>query len=155
MDLAERQSRRGILRDLAGILGLTPATDHDARWMHFVTTQHKKFVAHGTNSPHHTEFSARLTGRGWSQFSCELVRFWTHPLQNGIVCELADSYQGELRSIMMLQALQPLYESVIRNSGGLFLHAAVLRISERALVIAGTGGIGKTTFCNRCPHRGL
>jgi SynChlorMet cassette protein ScmC len=51
---------------------------------------------------------------------------------------------------MMWNALQPVYEPVI-TSGGLPVHSALVEHDGTGFLLAGVGGSGKTTCCERLP----
>ncbi|MEE9604789.1 MAG: SynChlorMet cassette protein ScmC, partial [Candidatus Scalindua sp.] len=56
----------------------------------------------------------------------------------------------DLEIVNMLNSLHPIYQRV-QDGGGLPLHAALLELDEKGILLAAPGDTGKSTSCRRLP----
>lgn len=88
---------------------------------------------------------------GWGIKDFKSMRFWQHKEAPYILCEIDEKDGYELDIIRMFYALHPVYDT-IKESGGMPLHAALVRYKEAGILLAGAGGTGKSTSCQRLPR---
>ena len=91
-----------------------------------------------------------LPSRGWNVLNQISYRIWSHPQCESVLLEIdADEIPNEDVS-KMWPAVHPLYDGAARL-GGLPFHSALVRKDGFGYLLAGTGGIGKSTCCRRIP----
>lgn len=91
-----------------------------------------------------------LEREGWELNDLRALRMWRNPESKDLVCELPNIPVDYIETTMMWQALHPFYEEVMAQ-GGLPLHAALVEHAGKGFILAGAGGRGKTTCCERLP----
>ena len=106
----------------------------------------------GTEVPWRPDFPIleALPRDGWQVRDLRVIRIWRHPERTDLVCELLNVPVDHIEATMMWQALHPLYETVMCR-GGFPLHAALVEHRGKGFLLAGAGGRGKTTCCERLP----
>jgi SynChlorMet cassette protein ScmC len=86
----------------------------------------------------------------WEVHDYETIRTWSSKNGREVICEL-DGKEGLAHDIKITcQVLNILYQSVI-NKGGLPFHAGLAAKDAQGVLLAGSGGVGKTTACLRFP----
>ncbi|MFH1116181.1 MAG: SynChlorMet cassette protein ScmC [Pseudomonadota bacterium] len=93
----------------------------------------------------------RLAGEGWVFRTREYVRIWSLPGRTDLIFELLNTPLDHVEITMMRQAMQAVYEAVM-ISGGLPVHSALVEHEGTGFLLAGVGGSGKTTCCERLPN---
>jgi len=89
-----------------------------------------------------------LPPTGWKPHDLTSLQLWYHPEVPDVVCELGHARDDSLEIIRMWLALYPVYNRTL-ESGGLPLHAAMMALDGKGILIAAAGGIGKSTCCGR------
>jgi SynChlorMet cassette protein ScmC len=79
-----------------------------------------------------------------------LLRLWSHDDVPDVICEIRGEDNHEQDIIRMWCSLHPIYQSC-QESGGLPLHAALIERDGEGILLAGHGGAGKSTCCQRLP----
>jgi SynChlorMet cassette protein ScmC len=136
------------LHDFARILGLEPGTA--ACYRMFFITQDQGAAAEFLNF-----FGIDLpwTANGWRLYRhSKALRFGQHPISGDVVFELnADIIDhDEIKYIAMWTALRPVFGSLVPK-GGTPVHGASAALDGKGVLIAASGGTGKTTCYNRLP----
>jgi len=93
---------------------------------------------------------ALLQEEGWQVKRWSFVRIWSRVGKTDLVLELLNTPLDYVEITMMWQSVQPLYEHVI-TAGGVPAHAALVEHDGVGMLLAGVGGSGKTTCCERLP----
>lgn len=96
---------------------------------------------HLLREPHHDR---------WLMRDLTIMRLWHAPHGPDRICELLNTRKRTIELLMMWQALHPIFDTCMHN-GGLPLHAALVTHNGRGVLLAGTGGSGKSTCCQRLP----
>lgn len=89
--------------------------------------------------------------RGCKIHDFRLLRLWVHHDVPDIICEIRGKQNHELDIIRMWYALHPVYQRC-QESGGLPFHAGLIEQDGKGILLAGHGGAGKSTCCQRLPH---
>lgn len=91
-----------------------------------------------------------LPSTGWHRKKLDLVRFWYHPASPDMICDVQWWDNPATNFASMAEAACTLYHGLAR--GGAFpAHAALLKRHGCGVLLAGPGGVGKTTCCRRVP----
>jgi SynChlorMet cassette protein ScmC len=94
--------------------------------------------------------TSKLREDGWRPSDLGIARLWSRSDEPHLFYELMDS-RPELPDIMsMSQAFHPVYSKAL-ELGGMPLHAALVDLDGKGVLIAGAGGSGKSTTCCRLP----
>ena len=82
----------------------------------------------------------------------DLYRIWSDEESMTLVLELNIAYLNDCNTkyIGVINLLRSLYKKIIGREGGL-LHAAFAEYNSKGVLLAGSGGTGKTTCINRLP----
>ncbi len=89
--------------------------------------------------------------RGWRSRVCPGVVFYSHPDVPHCVCCLTNGYGDRFPMEQMRRSMLPVFEGELVK-GGLPLHAALVGYGDRAVLLAGKSGAGKSTCCRRLPQ---
>lgn len=100
--------------------------------------------------PPETHRLSRLLSEGWHESNLTVLRLWSRPQGTDLVCELLNTTTRSLEILMMCESLQPIFDDVMHR-GGIPLHAALVEHEGRGVLLAGSGGSGKSTCCRRLP----
>jgi SynChlorMet cassette protein ScmC len=138
------------LRKWAQIMGLTAGQDKASPTVWFVRGAPVKLEGARIASVPDCHILESLARDGWQVNDLRLIRIWWHPSLTDIVCELFNTPLDHIEATMMWQALHPVYQRVIML-GGAPLHAALVTHQGKGFILAGAGGRGKTTCCERLP----
>jgi SynChlorMet cassette protein ScmC len=137
------------LHELASLLRLSP-TYSDSNGFHRLI-----FVDSGLWTPNSTARPPGLdcidTGMPESSWACRnlgAVKIWTHPDSTDVICQRNSGRNRDIRIIQMWMALDPVYSRAV-ECGGLPLHAGLLERNAQAVLLAGPGGMGKSSCCRR------
>lgn len=96
----------------------------------------------------HPKIKEDLPSKGWNASDLLYLRVWSHREVPDVICEL-EPQEGKKENLhSMRMALQPVYQRT-QDSGGLPLHAALVDRNGFGIVLAASGGIGKSTCCHR------
>lgn len=85
---------------------------------------------------------------GWKAHNLRSLRLWSHRAVPDIICEIGNESNHELDIIRMWTSLYFIYLPA-QNSGGLPLHAALVELYGKGVLLVGPGGSGKSTSCRR------
>jgi SynChlorMet cassette protein ScmC len=88
----------------------------------------------------------------WLMRDLAVMRLWYRPHSPDCIAELLNTRKRSIELLMMWQALHPVFDAVMKDRG-MPLHAALVAHEGRGVLLAGTGGSGKTTCCCRLPSR--
>jgi len=104
----------------------------------------------------HPKIRDGLPTNGWELQDFVWLQIWSHPEILDLICEMGPQEGREQEVLRMRMALQPIYRR-IQDSGGLPLHAAVLKWNGFGVLLAAPGSTGKSTCCQRLngPWRAL
>lgn len=127
-------------------------TGHESRYstLRFIRGIPAAVVGGGTRWPSDRGMLATLEEEGWRVRHRSFLRIWSQTGTTDLVLELLNTPLDYIEIAMMRQALQPVYEAVI-TAGGLPVHSALVEHNGIGLLLAGVGGSGKTTCCERLP----
>jgi len=87
---------------------------------------------------------------GWQVRYLSLIRVWSHDNTPDLIVELEGQQTHKLEIIRMWLARFPIYEQV-QETGGLPFHAALIEWNRLGVLLAASGGTGKSTCCLRLP----
>jgi len=90
-------------------------------------------------------------GSGWKAHKFAGVQVWHHHDVPDVICEMRHKEDCELDILRMLLALYPIFERA-QDSGGLPLHAALIKRDRVGILLAASQNIGKSTCCRRIPR---
>jgi SynChlorMet cassette protein ScmC len=87
----------------------------------------------------------------WKFFDIDLIRLWSHVNFDGIICEVMYQENDKTDKYLFLWlSLHAIHQRSIRT-GGLPFHAGLVEFMGRGFLLAGQGGVGKSTSCRRLP----
>ena len=86
----------------------------------------------------------------WQCYDYETARIWTNRSVPDAVCEVELNEGHHSEYMNMWRSLQPIYQRCLR-AGGMPFHAALVELEGRGILIAASGGTGKSTSCRRLP----
>jgi SynChlorMet cassette protein ScmC len=78
------------------------------------------------------------------------VRFHLHDTGRDITCDIGEFEDQEKEFLKMWEILLPIYGDV-KQSGGMPIHSALVHKNGKGVLLAATGGTGKSTCCRRIP----
>ncbi len=87
---------------------------------------------------------------GWILEDYYHYRFWRNKEHEDVIFELKLIDDEGVKVVNMWNSLHPIQQSCI-DSGGLSMHAALIERNGRGVLLAGSGGEGKSTCCRRLP----
>jgi SynChlorMet cassette protein ScmC len=96
----------------------------------------------------HPKIKEWLPSNGWNASDLLYLRIWSHTEVPDVICELGPQEGKKENFHSMRMALQPVYQRT-QDSGGLPLHAALVERNGFGVMLAASGGIGKSTCCRR------
>jgi len=97
------------------------------------------------------EWCKVLIKSGWRHHNLGALQFWFHWNVPDVICEIVDEKDHILDIIKMWQALYPIYQRA-QDSGGLPIHAALVKWNNKGVLLSASGNTGKSTCCRRLPH---
>ena len=98
-----------------------------------------------------TEFG--LPTDGWKSYDMRLARLWFHNDLPDVICHMLHAdFQGvsDPEILKIRASISPVYYRAIRSCG-LPLHAALVERKGIGILLAGAGGVGKSTCCRNIP----
>jgi len=95
-------------------------------------------------------FTADLPRTGWTDRDLGAMRLWTHPLARDVVCEIGSDASQDIDVLRMWFVVDVVHTRAV-YSGGLPLHAGLVAHNRQGVLLAGPGGVGKSTSCRRIP----
>ena len=96
------------------------------------------------------DYGARKIRKGWVAHDLKSIRTWSNHTTSDVICEVGNDGSHALEIVNMWISLQPIYQRV-QDGGGLPLHAALLELDGRGILLAAPGNTGKSTSCSRLP----
>jgi len=78
------------------------------------------------------------------------LRFWYSDNRPDVICEIGEEENRDKEIIKMWNLLLPISQKT-QDNGGLPLHGALVEKQGRGIILAASGGIGKSTCCHRIP----
>jgi SynChlorMet cassette protein ScmC len=87
----------------------------------------------------------------WNARVCPGVVFYSHPDVPHSVCCLTNGHGARFPVEQMRRSLLPIFEGEL-GRGGIPLHAALVGHGDKAVLLAGKSGVGKSTCCRRLPQ---
>jgi SynChlorMet cassette protein ScmC len=125
------------LARFARILGLSPFDGSVSDWRLFFSRHGPcKWYCHPAD--------------GWQTKHLRVIKLHYHPDKPEIHCEMGPDRQDVLEIFKLQNALFPIYETA-QKKGGVPIHGALIERDGAAVVIAASGGTGKSTCCARVP----
>jgi len=88
---------------------------------------------------------------GWMFYDRVYLRIWHHHTIPDILCEIKDEWGGGAEYTTMWYSLQYIYNRSMQ-CGGLPFHAACMELDGQGVLLAATGGTGKSTCYRRVPE---
>jgi SynChlorMet cassette protein ScmC len=95
-------------------------------------------------------FGTNIPRLGWTCHDLGVMRSWSHPLAQDVVCELELNDSDDIDVLRMWLSVDVVYAKAV-SSGGLPLHGGLVARNGCGVLLAGTGGAGKSTCCSRIP----
>jgi SynChlorMet cassette protein ScmC len=95
-------------------------------------------------------FADDIPRTGWTSRDLEAMRVWTHPFTRDVVCEIEPDASQDIDVLRMWFVVDVLHTKAV-DSGGLPLHAGLVEHNRQGVLLAGGGGVGKSTCCQRIP----
>lgn len=92
-----------------------------------------------------------LPRKTWRAHNLGVLQLWSHDDVTDVICEIGPKENHDLDIIRIMLSVYPIYQRVL-DSGGLPFHAALLERDGKGIVLAGSGGVGKSTCCRRTRH---
>jgi SynChlorMet cassette protein ScmC len=133
---------RPWVRKLAGIMELEVSPDANGdRGISFITGDNG-----GTGHP----FTRGASENGWKFLDMGAVHVRHHDDIPDVICTVKAFSDPQMKIAAMWNAIYPVYLESIK-SGGLPLHAALLELDGRGVLMAAPSGTGKSTSCGRLP----
>ncbi|MBI5676765.1 MAG: SynChlorMet cassette protein ScmC [Nitrospirae bacterium] len=86
----------------------------------------------------------------WICHDERIVRIWKNPSVPDVICEVRNDICHEIDILNMGISLKPIYQKA-QEQGGLPLHAALAELHGNGILIAASGGTGKSTCSRRLP----
>jgi SynChlorMet cassette protein ScmC len=87
----------------------------------------------------------------WNLWERKTIRIWWREEIDDVICEINNDEGEEIEHINMWFACLPIYQRSIKL-GGLPIHAALVELSGRGVLLAASGDTGKSTCCRRIPE---
>ena len=91
-----------------------------------------------------------LPREGWTPENHGLFRLWSHAERPDVICEAIGGPDRDV-DIYRMQLMVKAVSHGVRHAGGFPLHAALVEHEGLGILLAGHGGIGKSTCCRRLP----
>ena len=91
-----------------------------------------------------------LPREGWTPENHGLFRLWSHAERPDVICEAVGGPDREA-DIYRMQLMLKAVSHGVRQAGGFPLHAALVEHEGLGILLAGHGGVGKSTCCRRLP----
>ncbi len=96
------------------------------------------------------DLRGQIPDHGWTPLDYRFFRLWVHDDTPDMIYECETDGDRKQATLRMWLAMIPLYERAM-STGGIPLHSALVVKDGRGFILAGSGGSGKTTCCNRLP----
>lgn len=138
-----------FLGKFASIMELKPSGPYDIEKIFFCGKDDflsikdfciKKYLAHGSGEGN----------KGWFVYDHKTLRVWSHAQIPDVICEICDNGTHDVEILNMWFALQPIFQKA-QDRGGLPMHAALLELAGKGILISARGKTGKSTCCRRVP----
>ncbi len=127
----------------ATIMELKETKKDDSRKLHFSQFRTEKEVL--------TSSSEKMDLNQLPEYNTQYIRTCRWNGDPDILCEINNEDNSkEVEYVNMFNALYPIYRNSILK-GGLPVHAALLEIDRKGVIIAAAGGTGKSTCYRRIP----
>jgi SynChlorMet cassette protein ScmC len=136
--------------DLARITGMRLSLSGGGRTVAFVKDRPWRLSDDHAGTSRGPLSIDRMPEHGWKSLNLKLLEFWSHPDTPYMIgCHrYRRDHLADL--VSMQQALYPVISDEI-FAGGLPAHAALIERAGQGILIAATGGTGKSTCCRRIP----
>jgi SynChlorMet cassette protein ScmC len=138
-----------FLEKFACIMELKPAGLSDTEKILFCVTDDFLAVKDGCIK-RYLGPEAREGDNGWFGYDHKNLRVWIHPRIPDVICEICDNSTHDAEILNMWLALQPIFQKA-QGRGGLPMHAALLELAGKGILISAAGNTGKSTCCRRAP----
>jgi len=146
-ELAGDEEVSDWLAELVHIMGCAPTEKSPTHTIHFhgvidlgeIVSSTPRFIPPGRDN--------------WEPFKNGAIhRVWRHADQRDIHIELNKTFldHDEIRYINMWSAVRELHRHALKN-GGTPIHATLAALNGKGVLIAGDGGVGKSTCYRRLP----
>jgi SynChlorMet cassette protein ScmC len=91
-----------------------------------------------------------LPESGWEPVKLNITQFWFHKETPHVICDIGPEGSVDEEMIKLSLSLYPLYRSIVFASGAA-VHAALVERDGGGVLLAGRGGMGKSTCGRRIP----
>lgn len=139
---------------LCGNNGLTPWLDKFASIMELsqsISNGYPKLIFSPLSQGEAGEiFHSNAENKEWTCHDEKIVRIWKNPSVPDVICEVRNDINHEIDILNMGISLKPIYQKA-QDKGGLPLHAALAELNGNGILIAASGGTGKSTCSRRLP----
>ncbi len=88
---------------------------------------------------------------GWKRNDLNSIQLYSHNNVPDIICQFGNNGGDNIDIIRMQQAINPILDRLL-ITGGLPMHAGLVELNGRGIILAGQTGTGKSTSCRRIPH---
>lgn len=149
-NLSSAKGAREWLSRFAKIVGLKTGRKSGLTTLRFIRGIFAAVIGGEIRWPSDRGTLASLEEEGWRLRQRSFLNIWSRVGTTDLVLELLNTPFDYIEITMMRQALQPVYERVIA-AGGVPIHAALVEHGGVGMLLAGVGGSGKTTCCERLP----
>ncbi len=138
-----------FLEKFACIMELKPAGSYDIEKIMFCVTDDFPSIKDGCTKKYLGP-EAGEGDNGWFGYDHESLRVWIHPQIPDVICEIGDNSTYDVEILNMWFSLQPIFQKA-QIRGGLPMHAALLELAGKGILISACSNTGKSTCCSRVP----
>lgn len=135
---------------LASIMGLTKYKPNGYLKLIFINGEARKGENRDLLDRLDMNATEGLLGSGWKVQNLKSLQLWSHYSILDVICEIGPEENHDLDIIRMWHAMHPIYQRA-QDLGGLPSHAALVEQDGIGILLAGHGGTGKSTCCQRLP----
>ena len=145
----EGRGAADFLEKFACIMELKPCGAYDIEKIMFCVTDDFLAIKDGCNKKYLGP-EAGEGANGWFGYDHKSLRVWNHPRIPDVICEICDNGTHDVEIQNMWFALQPIFQKA-QVRGGLPMHAALLELAGKGILISACSNTGKSTCCRRVP----
>lgn len=144
-----RREASDFLEKFASIMELKPSGPYDIEKILFCGQDDFLSIKDGCTKKYLGSGSGE-GDNGWFVYDHKNLRVWNHAQIPDVICEICDNGGEDVEILNMWFALQPIFQKA-QNRGGLPMHAALLELAGKGILISAPGNTGKSTCCRRVP----
>jgi SynChlorMet cassette protein ScmC len=133
-----------IVDEFASIMKLKECLSDDLSKLILYRSNHKQSVMYSESNSSNLE-------AGWTLYNHIYVYMRYHISSGDVISEFKSNVtKGVGKYVAMWLSLQPIYRQSVQR-GGFPFHSGLIEYKGRGILLAATGGIGKSTCCRRLP----